>query len=56
MRKGDKEKSVCGKGVEVVVRMSRNEAPLVPVFLKGEKKVAATNNNLRNLTSIPSQV
>lgn len=57
MKKGDKKNSVCGdRGVGVVVRVSRNKAPLVPIFLKGEKKVAATNNNLRNLTSIENQI
>lgn len=42
-------------GVGEMVRVSENKAPLVPIFLKGEKK-AVTNHNLLSLTSIPSKI
>lgn len=51
-----KKRSVCGnRGVGEVVRVNRNKAPLIPIFLKEEKKVAMTNS-LSSLTSVPSQI
>jgi hypothetical protein len=43
-------------GVEKVGEVSKNKAYLVLLFLKGEKKIDVTNNNLTGLTLISSKI
>lgn len=43
-------------GAGEMMRVSENKAPLVPIFLKAEKKVAVTSNYLTSLTAIPRKI
>lgn len=55
--RGTHRKEYLGNtGVGETRAVGENKAPPVAIFLKGQKKVAVTNNNPTSLTSIPSQI